>query len=303
MAVAAATATAAAVAVAVDRTMRLQVHHRTEYLYLRPVSNSSNQLRLTPINSPTQRCESNYISVMPASRLGHYDDLNANRVHYFEINRPHSRLVIDSRATVTTQSSSYIDKLPIGCQHSELEQCKGLEACRPYLQNSHYVELSPLAWREAIDIKQDCVDVFQTCTAIMAYIFNNYAYDSEATVVSTHANQVLENRAGVCQDFAHAMLAMCRTIQIPARYISGYFFDSTREQSLRGSAATHAWVEAYIPSIGWFGLDPTNNKFVDETYIMLAAGRDYLDVAPVAGSYYGNTASALTIRVQIDRIS
>jgi transglutaminase-like putative cysteine protease len=96
---------------------------------------------------------------------------------------------------------------------------------------------------------------------------------------------VINRRCGVCQDFAHAMVALCRCLGIPCRYVSGYFFDATRNHSLRGSEASHAWTEVYIPGHGWIGLDPTNNKVVDETYVAVAVGRDYRDVTPVAGTY------------------
>ena len=192
--------------------------------------------------------------------------------------------------------------MPFGYSHSDLKRCQDRDDCHPFLQSSSYVELSPAIWREAVDIRGDSQDVFQTSYAIMDHIYTNFQYVSGATNVSTHANEVISGRKGVCQDFAHAMAAYCRCLGIPARYVSGYFYDPTRDHSLRGSEASHAWVEVFAGDAGWVGLDPTNRKVVDETYIALAFGRDYRDVAPVIGSYYGGGNSQLSIRVQVDRL-
>ena len=283
--------------------MRLQVYHRTEYFYLEDAAKSSNELRLTPKITASQDVQRSIISVLPATRLEHYDDLNCNRVHYFTIPEQHKRLLIESRSIVETSKPNDLDSLPYGYTHSELKTGPIPEECYPYLQNSTYVENTPEIWREAVDIKGESEDVFQTGYAIMDYIYSNYQYASGTTTAATHAGDVIRERTGVCQDFAHAMTAFCRALGIPARYVSGYFYDSTRNRSLRGSEASHAWVEIYGGKAGWIGLDPTNRKVVDDTYIVLAFGRDYRDVAPVIGTYYGGGGSSrLSIRVQVDRL-
>ncbi len=282
--------------------MRLQVYHRTEYAYGDAVTNNNNELRLTPKITRNQEVESNFISVLPATKLSRYNDLNFNRVHHFTIPQPHDRLVIESRFKVKTSKLFELDNLPYGFLHQDLHRCNQIEECHTFLQRSAYVDTTPATWREAVDIRGDSQDVFQTSYAIMDHIYTNFTYSSEATNVSTHANEVIQGRAGVCQDFAHAMTAYCRSIGIPARYVSGYFFDSTRDRSLRGSEASHAWVEVYAGAAGWVGLDPTNRKVVDDTYIVLAFGRDYRDVAPVIGSYFGGSRSTLSIRVEVNRL-
>lgn len=282
--------------------MRLSIHHRTEYFYGTSVRESVNDIRLYPRESPWQRCESSFLSILPATRLTSYTDLNHNHVHHFEIPEPHSRLVIDSRAIVETTCRIDFDHFPYGFELRGLGELHGMEECRPYLQSSRYVELNPDIWRRAVDIGGDSKDVFQTAYAIMEHIFSNYEYRSGATIVSTHANEVIEKECGVCQDFAHAMVAFCRALSIPARYVSGYFFDATRDNHLRGSEASHAWVEVYIKGEGWYGFDPTNNKVIDDTYVVLATGKDYRDVAPVVGTYYGGAHSALNVSVSVHRL-
>lgn len=283
--------------------MRLRVFHRTEYYYSAPVSDSVNELRLSPPDTRWQDCEYSMISVLPAARLTHYEDLNLNRIHRFEIPEPHQRLVIESRAQVNTRQKVDFEELPYGFLHADLHRCRFLEECHIYLQDSSYIERTPEIWRQALDIQGESVDVFQTTYAIMEHIYREYRYRSGSTNVTTHANEVIANRVGVCQDFAHAMVALCRAIGIPARYASGYFFDATRDHHLRGSEASHAWVEVYIDDFGWIGLDPTNNKVIDETYMLLATGRDYRDVAPVTGTYFGAGKSAMQVTVRVDRLS
>lgn len=282
--------------------MRLRVHHRTEYIYTAPVIDSVNEVRLCPPDNTFQTCESSFISVLPTGKLTHYIDLNGNKVNHFEISEPHSRLTIESRAVVTTRNKVNFDNLPFGFHHGHLGKCRSMEECYTYIQNSAYVERTPEIWKEALDIQGFSEDVFQTSYCIMEYIFENYDYQSGATTVSTHASEVIKKQQGVCQDFAHAMVSFCRAIGIPARYVSGYFFDATRDNSMRGSQASHAWVEVFIDGVGWIGLDPTNNKVTDETYIILARGRDYRDVAPVTGVYNGIGRSGMQVHVSVKRL-
>lgn len=282
--------------------MRLRVHHRTEYHYPTPVTDSVNELRLRPASGRWQTCEAAFITVLPPARLTHYEDLNANQVHHFEITPPHQRLVIDSRVTVTTREKVDFGRLPYGFLHRNLARCRMIEECHPFLQDSAYIERTPAVWRQALDVQAGSEDVFETSYAIMEHIFRSYTYRSGSTTVSTHASEVIERRTGVCQDFAHAMVALCRAIGIPARYVSGYFFDATRDHHLRGSEASHAWVEVYIDGAGWIGLDPTNNQVVDSTYIVVATGRDYREVAPVIGTFFGSGRSALSVRVRVERL-
>lgn len=282
--------------------MKLQVHHRTEYVYQSPVSGNSNELRLQPMHTRWQSCESSYISVLPAVRMSHYEDLNMNRVHHFHVPEPHNRLVVESRSRVVTRQRFDPQALPYGLTYASLGKCKELEECHTFLQSSPFVEISPEAWRLGLDLKGDGDDVLGTCIAMMQYIYTEFTYEQGATDVSTLASEVLKLRKGVCQDFSHAMTAICRSIGIPARYVSGYFHDAGREPGLRGLGASHAWVEVYLHEFGWLPLDPTNNKLVDETYIALAVGRDYKDVAPVRGTYFGTGTSGLDVRVTVDRI-
>ena len=281
--------------------MELKVYHRTEYLYSSSARESVNEIKLTPRDTGFQTCKSCIVSINPPSPPKPYVDLYGNRSHHVGIPEEHERLVVEARIRMVTGESMTIEDYPYGVPMSSLKKLSSKEKCRPFLQSSPYVDVNPEIWRAAVDIMDDSEDVFQTSYAIMEYIFREFDYKPGATVVTTHANEVIKQKVGVCQDFAHAMVAYCRSLNIPARYVSGYFFDATRDQSLRGAEATHAWVEVYIEGAGWIGLDPTNNKVIDDTYIVLAVGRDYTDVAPISGSYFGGGTSSLIVHVAVRR--
>jgi transglutaminase-like putative cysteine protease len=183
-----------------------------------------------------------------------------------------------------------------------LREVEGNPECRPYLQSSNFIDIRPEIWRMAVDVQGSSKDVFQTAYQVMEHIYLNFEYSVSTTSVGTHANEVLEKKKGVCQDFAHAAIALCRCLGIPARYVSGYFYDPTRDQSMRGSGASHAWIEVLVNGSGWFGLDPTNNRVVDDNYVIIGSGRDYRDVAPVTGTYFGRAPESMKIDVQVKRL-
>ena len=270
-----------------SRSRRLEVVHRTHYYYGAPAYKSGNDLRMEPRQTPWQDLDFFLLTVRPPTRLNSFRDLHRNTVHHFDIAENHTELFIESRSRVTTRSKYNLEALPYGVSHEDLRGYRHVERCYEYLQPSHYVSLDPEIWRAALDARDLSDDVFQTSYSIMEYIYDEFRYDAEATQVSTSAMEAFSHRHGVCQDFAHVGIAMCRTLGIPARYVSGYLFDPHHD-TYRGTQASHAWFEIFIKGHDvWYGLDPTNNKVVDENYVALANGRDYLDVAPVEGTFYG----------------
>jgi len=130
------------------------------------------------------------------------------------------------------------------------------------------------------------------------YIFSHFNYIKGITTVETTIDEIVEKKAGVCQDFAHVMLQVLRTLQIPSRYVSGYI--CPHKNGLRGEGATHAWLEAWIPRSGWAGIDPTNNVWVTNTHVQLATGRNFADCSPVKGSFRGTANQHLTVFVAVD---
>lgn len=282
--------------------MRLYVFHKTVYRYPDQVSNSFNEMRLHPLSNDFQKCESCLISVLPTTCMREYLDLNGNLVQYFEIPEPHLKLAIEARSTVDTVKRVDFDEFPYGTTMDKLRDIEKNFNCRNYLQSSNYVEITPTVWKEAVDVRGNSNDVFQTAYQIMEFIYLNYEYSNSTTTVDTLSSSIIKKRRGVCQDFAHVAIAMCRSLGIPARYVSGYFFDHTRNRSMRGSEASHAWIEVLINGHGWYGLDPTNNRVVDETYIILGSGRDYRDVAPITGTYFGRLPTSMDVDVSVKKL-
>jgi len=279
--------------------MRLYIFHRTSYRYPGPVTQSYNELRLHPLTNDWQKCISSTVSILPICRPQSYLDLNGNIVQFFELAEEHQKLSIEVRSDVETRLQVNFEEFPYGVNLSTLAKMEKVPEYRDYLQTSTFVEINPEIWRTAVDIQANSNDVFQTAYQVMGFIYQNFEYSKSTTTVETHANEVLKIRRGVCQDFVHVALALCRCLGIPARYVSGYFFDSTRERQMRGAEASHAWLEVMVEGHGWFGLDPTNNRVVDDTYVILGTGRDYRDVAPVTGSYFGPKPSEFEVVVRV----
>lgn len=278
--------------------MRLRIFHRTRYLYRAPVRDSHNEVRLRPATDDATRMEFFLLNVQPPVRLQHYRDDWMNYVHWFDIAEPHSGLSIEAQITVQT-SSQYSQGKPLGVSFDSLKKLED-DLLVPLLRSSTYVDINREVWKEALDAKAASNDVFETAEAIMSHINSNWAYAPNTTHVSTHMREVMKNRQGVCQDFAHVMIGMCRSLGIPARYVSGYLYNGPGSH-LRGAQATHAWCEVFVPGKGWFGLDPTNNTLSDERHIKIATGSDYADAAPLTGQFDGpmNATQAMHVEVEV----
>jgi transglutaminase-like putative cysteine protease len=275
--------------------MKFEIIHRTLYLYASPVRDSFNEARLQPFNNDLQMVESFLLKVLPAARLRHRHDFYSNTVHHFEIAEPHLTLLIESHLRVTTRKPAWPAETDSPWPLARIGEALREPRVFDFLQDSHYVELSPEVWKLAMDATVGVTDTWQAALAMLKFISENFKYESKSTTVHTHMRDVLQERRGVCQDFAHVMIGLCRALKIPALYVSGYLATET-------ASATHAWTEILIPGVGWIGLDPTHNRPVDETYVKVAVGRDYADVPPMAGNYKGTTDRKLDVKVEIRRV-
>ena len=275
--------------------MKFEITHRTIYLYASPVRDSFNEARLQPFSNNLQNVDSFLMKVLPAARLRHFHDFYSNTVHHFEIAEPHITLLIESHLKVTTRLPSWPGPSDSVWPLSRIGEAALEPRVFDFLQESHYVENSPEVWRMALDATVGITDTWQAALALMHFIHQNFKYESKSTTVHTHMRDVLRDRRGVCQDFAHVMLGLCRSLKIPALYVSGYLATEV-------ASATHAWVEVLLPGTGWVGLDPTHDRPVNDTYVKIAVGRDYNDVPPVAGNYKGTTERKLEVKVDIKRL-
>jgi len=272
--------------------MRYDILHSTRYVYASPVRDSFNDVRLHPVPNPDQTVESFLLKVLPAARLSHYVDFYRNWVHHFEIPETHAYLMIESRSRVTTHPPPPLPTTEPVCSFDKLVEANNVERCFDYLQSSRYIEIETEVWRLAVDATMGKTDVWHAIVALMEFVHGYLKYESKSTHVHTHMREVLKERRGVCQDFAHLMIGLCRSLKIPARYISGYL-------ATEDASATHAWVEAFVPGFGWRALDPTHNRQMDATYVKIGHGRDYADVPPIAGNYRGTLERTMTVDVKI----
>jgi transglutaminase-like putative cysteine protease len=280
--------------------MRFDIIHRTRYEYKTPVRESFNEVRLQPVTNEHQTVEHFLLKVLPPVPLKHYTDLYLNRVHYFDIPAAHQSLLVEAVVRVSTRAPRIPDG-PESFPLARVAECARMERCFDYLQPSHYVAATPEAWRMALDITVGKADLWEASIALMEHIADSFQYDSSATNVHTTMDETLAGRRGVCQDFAHVLIGLCRSIGIPALYVSGYFYNGPK-QSLSAPQASHAWCEVFVPGTGWVGLDPTHRRVVDERYVKVAVGRDYHDVPPVRGSYKGTQQRSMAVEVEIDEL-
>lgn len=272
--------------------MKWEISHRTRYEYAAPVRDSFNDVRLQPMPIPEQTVESFLLKVLPATRLTHFRDLYSNWINHFEIMEPHSYLLIDAQSRVTTHPPAPLPADEKLCSFELMRAAPNIERCFDYLQSSRFVELEAETWKLAVDATLEMDDAWQAVLALMQFVHGFLRYESNSTHVHTHMSEVLRDRRGVCQDFAHLLIGLCRARKIPARYVSGYL-------ATEAASATHAWVEVFLPGHGWRGLDPTHNCQIGETYVKIGNGRDYADVPPISGHYRGTLEHTMTVDVKI----
>jgi len=275
------------------RRMKWEIVHRTEYHYASPVRDSFNEAHLQPFSDEWQTVDHFLLKVLPAARLRHHHDFYSNVVHHFEITEPHTTLLVESSLQVTTKARPTLDEAETPWPLARIGEAERETRVFDFLQESRFVEMSPEFWRMAIDVTDGITDTWQAALALMKTVHARLKYEPNSTEVHTHARDVLRNKRGVCQDFAHVLLSLCRTLKIPALYVSGYLATET-------ASATHAWVEVLVPGAGWRPLDPTHNCQPGETYVKIAVGRDYADVPPVRGTYKGTTEHKMNVQVRIE---
>src|SRR3984957_4726229 len=243
--------------------MKWEIVHRTQYTYASPVSESFNEVRLQPVSDEWQQVDDFLLKILPATRLRHHRDFYSNIVHHFDIPEIHKVLSVESFLHVTTKPRPVLPDTDMPFPLARIGEAAREPRIFDFLQESRFVDLSPATWKLALDAMQEATDTWQAALAIMRFVHNHIKYESSSTHVHTHMSDVLRDKHGVCQDFAHVMLGLCRAFQIPALYVSGYLATEI-------ASATHAWTEVLIPGIGWRGLDPTNNCQPNENYGKIA---------------------------------
>jgi transglutaminase-like putative cysteine protease len=277
--------------------MEYTIAHQTTYYYADSVNESYTVLHLQPRSDQHQFCTRYTIEVTPYARVNSYADRFGNDVQHFAILPPHDSLSITTRSNVVTMLD-HEPPLPAEATREQLDADRKLERLYDFLHESAYVKFSDEvdAFRKEFDLPGERLGDW--CVHVMGHINASFSYDTDATTVRTTVREALEGRAGVCQDYAHVMIAVLRCAGIPARYVSGYIFRG--ESRVLGAEASHAWCEAYLPPYGWVGFDPTNDLLINDHFVKVAIGRDYRDVSPVRGVYRGSKQSEMSVNVAMD---
>lgn len=270
--------------------MRADIRHITEYRYAEPAWDSFNEVRLSPEVGARQDLRSFHLVVRPeASLVTTHRDYFGSLIHHVHVHEPHQVLRIEAQALVTTRPLPPLEAVPF----SALDELRG--EVTEFLVSSPRVPSG--RWPQVFGVQspQPHEDLSAFMVALTTQLHRQFTYHPGATSVSTTLEQFARDLRGVCQDYTHAMLGICRTLGIPARYVSGYLYSGGE---MIGADATHAWVEVLIPDQGWVGFDPTNDMLAGEKHIKIGHGRDYPDVSPVRGTYYGGGGEA-TLNVEV----
>jgi transglutaminase-like putative cysteine protease len=282
--------------------MRFDIKYLTCFSYPEAVRESHNVLRACPLTDARQELLAYRVATTPASRVFSYVDYWGTRVDVFGITVPHTRLEVSVEATVQTKETGPLTACP---RLASLRDTDFLAEHQEYLEPSPHTEWREPLRREAeIRAANAGDDVVGAVLALHRAAATSITYLPGSTYVGMDVNEVFARKTGVCQDYAHLMIAMCRSVGIPARYVSGYLPTALGPRAKTADAGTadvttHAWIEVAIPGAGWWGLDPTNQQEVGAAHVKIAHGRDYDDVAPLRGVYHGPAAHRLDVSVRI----
>jgi transglutaminase-like putative cysteine protease len=275
------------------------VRHVTRFRYSAPISESVMEVRMQPRQEGQQQCLSFDLTTSPGARVMSRRDYLGNIVHHFSIPRSHSQLTITAQALVGVTAPV----LPEALEPSDWAAVDALVAdsdIAEMLLPSHFARptamLRELAREQGVARRGDPLTLLRE---ISDGIHRTLRYTPNSTKVDSPIDDALRMRQGVCQDYAHIMTALVREVGIPCRYVSGYLARHGGNGQDQGAGATHAWVEALLPRLGWVGFDPTNNLVVGERHIRTAVGRDYADVPPTRGVFKGQAETELGVAVQV----
>ncbi len=284
--------------------MLLEIRHVTQYHYERPVRESLMELWMQPQKGARQRLVSFELDIDPAGQLFSYADSFGNAVYHFDVPQPHDRLTIIARSAVETERAADLpDRLDTGewdRLRSEFVRGECFDFLRPhgFVQTTEAL-LAFIAKHDLEDLRRQ--DPLTALKRLNETLYQSFGYQPGVTDADSPIDLALEAGSGVCQDFAHIMLAICRSWGLPARYVSGYLFTDRDAGDRSDPDATHAWIEVFLPSLRWVGFDPTNNCLTGERHVAVAVGRDYADVTPSRGVYKGDAESHLAVGVTVRR--
>jgi transglutaminase-like putative cysteine protease len=276
---------------------RYKIHHRTKYTYTSLARESANRIILFPQADDFQEVIKHELKITDEPVVYTHTDYFGNTCGNFNVNVPHSAMIIDSLLTVQTNERPVpADDVNAKDQWSELLLMAKQHSFIEYLRQENFsgtIEITAMTEK----IKCANCTPYQLILQLNEWVFTTFKYIKGITNVESSIEEIWKLKAGVCQDFAHVLSCILRMVGIPARYVSGYI--CPHDNDLRGIGATHAWVEAYIPFFGWLGIDPTNNCTANDKHVRIAVGRNYNDCSPVKGVYKGSQEHHLDVLVSV----
>ena len=308
-----------------NASARYRIRHVTEYAYGSDVVHSHQLLHLVPRPNEFQECSEHRIEICPAVyRRSDGFDAFGNPVTRIEIEHPHRHLdvtaemdvYVHARPPVSARDTFPWERVVTDLRYnSHAPARESLEASR-FRHESPYVRVKKMFTEFANDCFPEGRPILAGAAELMTKLHRNFKYSPGETTVATPVTEVLRNRRGVCQDFAHLMIACLRSRGLSARYVSGYVRtfgpkdakleevgDAESECSgFVGGAASHAWVSVYCPPLGWIDLDPTNDTYVGTDHVSIAWGRDFGDVSPLRGVILGGGTHRLDVNVSVERL-
>jgi len=273
--------------------VRYLIEHETELRFPEPVREHQLELRLAPRQDEAQRLLACSIELEPRASLREHRDCFGNRVHRASLPAPHDGVVVRLRAEVETLRENPFAWAPLPPAAEQAATARALRESPRLLElvlhrSDAVPELVPFAAPQPMPARQEGRTLVEDVQAAMAWAGERFAYDADATDAHGPLAVFLDKRAGVCQDFAHLLVALVRSWGVPARYVSGY----VEPDGEGGEQATHAWAEVLVPGGGWLGFDATHGLVTNHRYVAVAVGRDSRDAAPVRGAFKGNDPGA-----------
>ncbi len=304
--------------------MILEIQHETRFDYTEPVKESVTEVHMEPVSDEHQTCRSFHLDVGPATQQFRYQDGFGNTVHHFDILGGHDQVRILAASLVEThprlvdldQSKSVwpalvdsteanmnvflaLAPVPAPSGHGRGPTDTYLEAL-DFLRFRGPIQPTPLLDPLLQQLRPtEGTPLGPFIKAVSHYIHTHYQYARDVTLANSPIDHLLQEGKGVCQDFTHLMIALLRSFNIPARYVSGYIHRPKKESQ------SHAWCEAWLPDLGWVGVDPTNDCVIQDHFVKVAVGRDFSDVPPNKGVYRGRGEESISVRVEsraLDRL-
>ena len=291
--------------------MLYNVSHRTTYRYSYPVSVGEHVACLKPRSFSWNKLVQNRLTIVPPpSTLTERIDYFGNILSFFTVEEPHKVLIVEAKSQVEIESQANpATNLSLPWEESarSLAQDRSDEGLAAYQFQfaSPRVRLNQEFASYALESFTPGRPMREALTELTSRIYADFRFDSKATTVRTPPEEVFRKRQGVCQDFAHVEIACLRSINVAARYVSGYLrtYPPPGKPRMVGADASHAWISAYSRDEGWLDMDPTNNVAPTDGHVTLAWGRDYGDVSPLRGLILGGGGNALHVEVDIEPLS